>query len=76
MILPYLDCALCGVFLMHVWREKLECYLVFFECFADFFTAFIVQDVKFRDVAVGLELEKNCLPTGCELCCLEVLDRF
>ena len=55
---------------MHVWREKLEGYLVFFELFVEFFTAFIVEDLKFRGVAIGLELEKKCLPTGCELCCL------
>ena len=51
---------------MHVRRDKLEGYLVFFECFAEFFTAFIVEDVKFRGVAIGLEHEKKCLPTGCE----------
>ena len=60
---------------MHVWRGKLEGYLVFFECFADFFTAFIVEDVKFRGVAIGLELERKCLPTGCKFCCLASLDR-
>ena len=42
---------------MHVFRYKLEGYLVFFECFAEFFTVFIVEDVKFRGVAIGLELE-------------------
>ena len=26
-----------------------------FECFAEFFTAFIVEDVKFRGAAIGLE---------------------
>ena len=46
-----------------------------FECFAEFFTAFIVEDVKFRGVDIGLELEKKCLPTGCEFCCLAGLDR-
>ena len=55
MIFPWLDCALCGVSEMHVRRDKLEGYLVFFECFAEFFTAFIVEDVKFRGVAIGLE---------------------
>ena len=60
---------------MHVWRDKLEGYLVFFECFAEFFTAFIVEDVEFRGVAIGLELVKKCLPTGCEFCCLVGLDR-
>ena len=45
-----------------------------FECFAEFFTAFIVKDAKFRGVAIGLELEKNCFPTGCEFCCLEGID--
>ena len=45
-----------------------------FECFAEFFTAFTVEDVKFRGVAIGLELEKECLPTGCEFCFLEGLD--
>ena len=44
---------------MHVRRDKLEGYLVFFECFAEFFTAFIVKDVKFRGVAIGLELDKS-----------------
>ena len=42
---------------------------------AEFFTAFIVEDVKFRGVAIGLELEKKCLPTGCEFCCLVGRDR-
>ena len=42
---------------MHVRRDKLEGYLVFFESFAEFFTTFIVEDVKFRGVAIGLELE-------------------
>ena len=55
-------------------RDKLEGYLVFFECFAELFTAFIVEDVKFRGVAIGLELEKKCFPTGRELCCLAGLD--
>ena len=36
-----------------------------FESFAEFFTTFIVEDVKFRGVAIGLELIKkvfsNCL---------------
>ena len=75
MIFPCLDCMLCGVTEMHVRRDKLEGYLVFFECFAEFFTAFIVEDVKFRGVAIGLELEKKCLPTGCEFFCLAGLDR-
>ena len=75
MILPCLDCALCGVSVMHVRRDKLEGYLVFFECFAEFFTEFIVGGVEFRGVAIGLELEKNCLSTGCEFCCLVGLDR-
>ena len=61
---------------MHVRRDKLEGYLVFFECFAEFFTAFIVEDVKFRGVAIGLELEKKCFPTGCEFCCLAGIDWF
>ena len=52
----------------------MEGYLVFFECFAEFFTALIVEDVKFRGVAIGLELEKECFPTGRELCCLAGLD--
>ena len=56
-------------------RDKLEGYLVFFECFAEFFTAFIVKDAKFRGVAIGLEFEEKCLPTGCEFCCLAGLDR-
>ena len=37
----------------------MEGYLVFFESFADFFTAFNVEDVKFRGVAISLELEKK-----------------
>ena len=45
-----------------------------FECFAKFFTTFIVEDVKFRGVSAGLELEKKCFPTGRELCCLAGLD--
>ena len=69
-----LDCALCGVLAMHVRRDKLEGYLVFFESFAEFFTAFIVEDVKFRGVAIGLELEKKRFPTGRELCCVTGLD--
>ena len=44
---------------MHVFRYMLEGYLVFFECFAEFFTVFIVEDVKFRGVTIGLEFEKN-----------------
>ena len=60
-----MDCALCGVSAMHVQRDKLKGYLVFFEGFAEFFTTFIVEDVKFRGVAIGLELIKkvffNCL---------------
>ena len=75
MIFPCLDCALCGVSEMHVQRDKLEGYLAFFECFVDFFTAFIVEYVKFRSVAIGLEFEEKCLPTGCEFCCLAGLDR-
>ena len=54
-----MDCALCGVSAMYMRREKLKGYLVFFECFAEFFTAFIVNDVKFRGVDIGLELEKK-----------------
>ena len=72
---PCLDCAFCGVLAMHVRRDKLEGYLVFFERFAGLFNAFIVKDVKFRGVAIGLELEKKCLPTGCEFFCLAGLDR-
>ena len=60
-----MDCALCGVLEMHVRRDKLEGYLVFFECFGEFFTTFIFKDVKFRGVDIGLEFEENCLPTGC-----------
>ena len=70
-----MDCALCSLLEMHVRRDKLEGYLVFFECFLEFFTAFIVEDVKFRGVAIGLELEKKCLPTGFDFCCLAGLDR-
>ena len=61
---------------MHVRRDKLEGYLVFFECFAEFFTAFIVKDVEISGVAIGLEFDKKCLPTGCEFCCLAGLDWF
>ena len=57
MILPCLDCALCGVSAMHVRRYKLEGYLVFFKCFAEFFTTFIVKDVEFGGVTIGLKLE-------------------
>ena len=71
---PCLDFALCGVSAMHVRRDKLEGYLVFFEIFAEFFTASIVNNVKFRGVAIGLELEKKCFPTCPELCCLAGLD--
>ena len=60
---------------MQVRRDKLEGYLVFLKSFVEFFTVFIVKDVKCRGVAIGLELEKKCLPTGCEFCCLAVLDR-
>ena len=59
MIFPCLDCALCNVLAIHVRRDKLEGYLVFFEIFAKFFTASIVNNVKFRGVAIGLELEKS-----------------
>ena len=59
---------------MHVQRDKLEGYLGFFEFFAEFFTTLIVEDVKFRGVAIGMELEKKCFPTGCEFCCLAGLD--
>ena len=71
---PCLDCALGGVAEMHVRRERLEIYLLFFEIFAEFFTTFIVEDMKFRGVAIGLELEKKFFPTGRELCCLAGLD--
>ena len=54
---------------------KLEGYLVFFECSAEFFNALIVKDVKFRGVVIGLELEKKCPPTGFDFCCLAGLDR-
>ena len=37
-----------------------------FECFAEFVTAFIVGDVKFWGEAIVLDIEKKCLPTGCE----------
>ena len=74
MIFPCLDCTLCGVTAMHVHKDKLEGYLVFFECFSEFFTAFIVKDVKFRGVAIGLELEKKFFPAGCEFCCQAGLD--
>ena len=60
---------------MHVRRYKLEGYLVFFECFVGFFTAFIAEDVKFRGVAIGMELEKKCLPNGREFYFLAGLDR-
>ena len=46
-----------------------------FECFPEFFTSFIVEDVKFRGVAIGLEFKEKCLPTGCEFCCLAGLGR-
>ena len=71
---PCLDCALGGVAAMHVRRERLEIYLLFFEIFAEFFTTFIVEDVKFRGMDIGMELEKKCFPTGHELCCLVGLD--
>ena len=64
----------CSVLAMHVRRYKLEGYLVFFESFAEFFTAFIVEDVKFRGVNIGMELEKKCFPNGHEFCCLAGLD--
>ena len=51
-----MDCALCGVLAMHMRRDRLESYFVFFECFAEFFTAFIVKDVEFRGSAIGMEL--------------------
>ena len=52
-----LYCALGGVAAMHVRRDKLESYSVFFESFAEFFTTFIVKDVKFRGVSIGLDLD-------------------
>ena len=67
---PCLNCALGGVAAMHVRRYNLESYLVFSESFAELFTTFIVEDMKFRSVAIGLELEKKCFPTGCEICFL------
>ena len=70
MIFPCLDCPLCGVSVMHVRRDKLGGYLVFFEFFAEFFTVFIIEDVKFRGVAIGMDLKKKCFPTGYEFCCL------
>ena len=39
-----------------------------FEIFAEFFTAFIVKNVKFRGVYIGLELEKKSFTTGREIC--------
>ena len=45
-----------------------------FESFAELFTAFIVKDMKFRGVDIGLEPEKKCFPTGREICCLAGLD--
>ena len=30
--------------------------------------------MKFRGVAISLEFEEKCLPTGCEFCCLAGLD--
>ena len=59
MIFPCLDCAFCGVSEMHVRRDKLEGYLVFFEIFSEFFTAFIVENVNFRGVVICLEFEKS-----------------
>ena len=56
---PCLDCALGGVAAMHVRRDKLEGYLVFFESFSKFFTTFIVENVKFRGVVICLEFEKS-----------------
>ena len=73
-MLPCLDCAIGGVAEIHVWRTKLESYLVFLESLAEFFTAFIVENVKFRGVAICLDLEKKSFPTGRELCCLAGLD--
>ena len=54
---------------------QVERLIGIFECFAELFTEFIFEDVKFRGVAIGLEFEENCLPTGCEFCCLAGLDR-
>ena len=45
-----------------------------FKLFAESFTAFIVMDVKFRGISIGLELDKRRFPTGCEFCCLVGLD--
>ena len=45
-----------------------------FETFAEFFTTFIVEDVKFRGMDIGMELEKKCFPNSHELCCLVGLD--
>ena len=61
---PCLYCALGGVAVMHMRRDKLESYLVFFESFSEFFTTFIVEDVKFRGVAIGLDHEKSVLLPG------------
>ena len=76
MILPYLDCALCGVSENSRAEGQVGRLLGIFECFAEFFTAFIVYDVKFKGVAICLEFEEKCLPTGCELCRLAGLDRI
>ena len=55
-------------------RDKFEGSLVFFESFAEFFNTFIVEDVEFRGVAIGMDLEKKFFITGCEFCCLAGLD--
>ena len=47
-----------------------------FESFLEFFTTFIVEDVKFRGVAIGMELDKKCFPTGRDLCCMAGLNWF
>ena len=61
---PCLDCALGGVAAMHVRRNKLKSHLVFLESSAEFFTALIVENMKFRGVAIALELEKKSFLTG------------
>ena len=76
MILTCLDCTLFGVLAMHVRRDKLEGYLVFFECFAEFFTSFIVEDVKFRGVAIGLEFEKSVFQLAVSSAACRVLIGF
>ena len=55
-------------------EEQVGKLLGILESHEELFSAFIVKNVKFSGMAIGLELEKNSFPTGRDLCCLAGLD--